>query len=283
MPFVVPLDKAQAEYPEYIFIEALTPSEQKAAFHVEDQAGNHCCLKIIAPNYDVVRLQREILALQSLAHPNVAKFKEYTCSYKEGHNRHCLVEEYIDGTDLSNKFQKDQEWSKSDASKFFAELCDGLSALEEKNIVHRDLKPSNIRVRSSGSPVIIDFGLIRCLDLPDRTRTVNGAAIGTPPYFAPEQFQGTKYDIDHRTDLFAVGILLYEALFAQHPFNRSGMSYQELSEAVCNSDDHLNVTQFAALPDKWRLIIEKLLEKERSKRPYSALQVASILRKIGEL
>src|ERR1019366_6588709 len=107
---------------------------------------------------------------------------------------------------------------------FFAALCDGLSALKQEGIVHRDIKPENIRVKPSGAPVIIDFGLARHLSLPDLTQTVEGAAIGTPLYFAPEQFDGTKHDIDHRTDLFALGILLFEALTGEHPFYRPSMT-----------------------------------------------------------
>ena len=89
--------------------------------------------------------------------------------------------------------------------RFFASLCDGLAALKAKGIVHRDIKPQNIRVRSNGDPVIIDFGLARHLGLPDLTKTIQGARLGTPAYFAPEQFDGNRHDIDHRTDLFAVG------------------------------------------------------------------------------
>jgi serine/threonine protein kinase len=281
MPFVVPIADAQAEYPEYRFISALTPSEQKAAFHVKDQQGQDLCLKIIAPNYSLDRLQREILALQSISHPNVVGLKEYTYSTTPGRQRHYMIEEFIEGEDLSGRLQSGRPWPTKDASIFFAALADGLAALQVRNIVHRDLKPSNIRVRPDGSPVIIDFGLARHLDMVALTRTSEGAAIGTPIYFAPEQFNGTKHDIDHRTDIFAVGVMLYQAAVGQHPFWQPTMTLQQLSDAVSNSKDYLNVPEFDSLPREWKLIISRLLEKERAKRPQGAAQVATILRKIG--
>lgn len=281
MPFVVPIADAQAEYPEYQFISALTPSEQKAAFHVKDKQGQDLCLKIIAPNYSLDRLQREILALQAINHANVVGLREYTYSTTPGRQRHYMIEEFIEGEDLSGRLQSGSQWTTKDASKFFAALLDGLAALQSESIVHRDLKPSNIRVRPDGSPVIIDFGLARHLDMVALTRTSEGAAIGTPIYFAPEQFNGTKHDIDHRTDIFAVGVMLYQAMVGQHPFWRPSMTRQQLSDAVSNSKDYLNVPAFNSLPREWKLIISRLLEKERAKRPQGAAQVATILRKIG--
>lgn len=281
MAFVVSLAQAQAEHTEYTFICALSPSVQKAAFHVKDADGNDLCLKIIAPNYEIDRLHREILALQSLAHPNVAGFREYVFSSKPGQHRHYLVEDFVEGEDLSDKFQIGKQWSLRDTSAFFAALCDGLTALKGKNLVHRDLKPSNIRVRHDGTPVIIDFGLARHLDLPDITNTSEGAAFGTPAYFAPEQFAGDKYDIDRRTDMFAVGIMIYQALVGRHPFWQTGMSRQQLCDAVCHSEAHLTAPKFVALPNPWQLIVGRLLKKERAERPPDAAHVATVLRKIG--
>ncbi len=282
MAYKLPLQEAEALYPEYTFIEALTPSEQKAAFHVQDDKGNHLCLKLIAPDYSMDRLDREILALQSICHPNVAAFKEYTFSSTQGRRRHHIIEEFVVGVDLSVKLVAHHPWPRSEAAVFFAALCDGLSALNEKGIVHRDLKPSNIRVRPDGSPVIIDLGLARHLSLPDITSTADGAAIGTPIYFAPEQFRGTKHDIDHRTDLFALGVLLYQALIGQHPFWQPRMT-ASLGEAVCNSFDYLAKSRFTRLPTKWQLVLGRLLEKERARRPLNAHQASEILRGIGEL
>lgn len=282
MPFVVPIEEARSAYPEYEFVASLTPSEQKAAFHVRDASGNDLCLKIIAPNYEVDRLRREIQALQLITHPNVVRLVEYTFSSRPGSLRHFMIEEFIAGADLSDSLIEGQKWERLRAADFFFALFNGLDALDQKNIVHRDLKPSNIRVRPNGEPVIIDFGLARHLDLPALTRTCDGAAFGTLPYFAPEQFAGTKYDIDPRTDLFAAGILIYQALVGRPPFWRRGMTWQELSDAVCTLDDYKNAAEFTALPDKWRLLITRLMEKNRADRPRHAAQVAAILRKIRE-
>jgi len=283
MQFELSIEEAKRLFPEYDFISALPPSVQKAAFHVRDTDGRELCLKVIAPEYSMARLEREILALQSLSHPNVAKLVEYTFSTREGSQRHYVLEEYIEGNDLSECLVEGSAWELTDVAKLFVPIADGLAAVHELNIVHRDLKPSNIRVREKDSPVIIDFGLARHLDLPDLTRTEEGAAIGTPAYFAPEQFTGTKHDIDRRTDLFALGVMVYQAAVGHHPFLQAHMSYADLRDAVCTSDDYLSAEKFAALPADWRMIIRRLLHKERIGRPFSAMDVSRILKRVGGL
>lgn len=194
-----------------------------------------------------------------------------------------MIEDFVEGADLADVLANVGILSRLETSRLFSEVCDGLDALREASIVHRDLKPTNIRVRPSGSPVIIDFGLARHLDRVALTNTSDGAAIGTPMYFAPEQFTGTKHDIDHRTDLFAVGVLIYQALVGKHPFWTSGMSRQQLCDAVCSSTTHFSDAQFVTIPREWKLLVGRLLEKERARRPQGANQVATILRKIGNV
>jgi serine/threonine-protein kinase len=281
-PFTIPLAQAAAMFPEYKFVRALTPSAQKAAFHVRDAQNHDLCLKVISPAYERDRLDREILALQSLDHPNVVKLIEYTFSSKPGQHRHYLIEEFVDGKDLREILVHGHPWPLKDAAATFSAICDGLSALKAKEIVHRDIKPENIRVRPNGSPVIIDFGLARHLGLPDLTQTIAGAAIGTPLYFAPEQFDGTKHDIDHRTDLFALGILIYEAVTGEAPFYHPSMTtLAQLRQAVCESGVHLTRASFVALDPKWKVLVTRLLDRQRSKRPLDASQVGMILRKLG--
>ncbi|MHC4112463.1 MAG: serine/threonine-protein kinase [Planctomycetota bacterium] len=279
MPFSITIEEAQKQFPSLKFIKALTPSEQKAAFHVVDSEGNNLCLKIINPNYEIARLNREIHALQTVVHPNVAKLKEYVFSSKNGQQEHYMIEEYIEGSDMSSILGK--AWNLTDVISFFSQLCDGLEALRKTHIVHRDLKPNNIRVRPNGVPVIIDFGWARILNLPDATATIEGARFGTPIYFAPEQFRGTKRDIDHRTDLFALGIIMFQAITGTQPFYTPTMTMNELEDAVCTSSEYENNSIFRSLDAKSQLIINKLLAKERINRPSAAGQVKMFLNIIG--
>ena len=282
MTFTLTLQEAQAQFPEYTFIKALTPSAQKAAFHVHDDDDNDLCLKIVAPTYERDRLDREILAMQTLDHPNVVHLHEYTFTSKPSQQRHFIVEEFVAGCDLADNMTPGQPWAIKEAAQFFAKLCDGLAALREKGIVHRDIKPQNIRVRTDGNPIIIDFGLARHLGLPDLTKTLQGAGLGTPAYFAPEQFDGHKRDIDHRTDLFAVGILLYEATTGAHPFLDSTVrTVAQLRGAVCEREDYSHRPAFLGLDRKLRVLIGQLLERQRAKRPADPAQVAALLRRIG--
>ena len=106
MPFNLSLDDAKKMFTEYEFISAFPPSAQKAAFEVRDSEGKHLCLKVIAPDYAIDRLEREILALQSLKHQNVADLVEYTFSTRNGIQRHYIIEEFIEGGDLSEHLQE---------------------------------------------------------------------------------------------------------------------------------------------------------------------------------
>ncbi len=281
MPYIVSMDEASESFPQYSFVEALTPSEQKAAFHVRDVDGADLCLKLIAPANTLDRLQREVVALQAIAHPNVVKLLEYTFSSRLGSEKHYMVEEFVAGNDLTFKLTS-TPWDLPEATAFFAQLAGGLEALRQVQIVHRDLKPSNIRVSSDDTPVIIDFGLARHLRLPDLTDTGQGARFGTPLYFAPEQFAGTKYDIDHRTDLFALGVLLYEAVVGSHPFFESGMGAADLEAVVCEDRaGRLACSGFERLPATWKLLLSRLLSVGRASRPRSAGQVAIVLGQIA--
>lgn len=271
MPFIVPIDDAKKLFTDYVFVNSLTASEQKCAFHVQKN-GEDLCLKIISPTSEASRLEREVQALMKVNHPNVVEFFEYTFSVGKSGARHYVVERFIPGSDL----KIGAAWTPKDSARFFALLADGLEELKKHGLVHRDLKPTNIRVHTNGHPVIIDLGLVRHLALPDLTKT--GVGLGTPAYFAPEQWEGRKRDIDHRTDLFAFGIILYEALTGAHPFLRARMTLAELQQAACAGDDHLKASAFTNLPPPMQILLKKLLGRQVHERPNDAAQVATILR-----
>jgi serine/threonine protein kinase len=223
------------------------------------------------------RAQREVAAMQEIDHSNVVKLIEYVFSSKGGRTTHYMVEEFIRGHDLALDIRPGHCWPIEEIKKVFGELCDGLSELRSRNIVHRDLKPNNIRVRENGSPVIIDFGLARMLDLDSLTQT--GMKVGTPLYFSPEQCVGDKHSIDHRTDLYALGAIMFQAATGKHPCH-TARTIDDLFQAVCEGVKISNDAEFASLPDGLKMIITRLLEKERSRRPVNADLVAKLLRGI---
>src|SRR3990172_12102332 len=101
MAFSVDTKTVEGWFPDYTVITALAPSQQKAAFLVEDKHGERYCLKIISPEYEIDRVKREILALQLLDNPNIVKLRSYTFSLNSGNELHYMIEEYIEGQDLS--------------------------------------------------------------------------------------------------------------------------------------------------------------------------------------
>ncbi|MGE0768171.1 MAG: serine/threonine-protein kinase [Hyphomicrobiaceae bacterium] len=275
--FDISVETASKLCPEYKFIKRLAKSAQKAAFHVQDASGLDLCLKIIAPNASLERVQREIEALDSLDHPNIVKLHYYEISISEKGFRHFAVEEFIDGCDLSDVLKPGKPWALDDAASLLKSIASGLHALGSARIVHRDLKPSNIRVRPNSQPVIVDLGVARLLDRADLTLTSMGARIGTTLYFAPEQFEGRREDIDPRTDLFALGVIAHEVLLGRHPFYEKGISIDDLREKVCRSSDFVDSADFKALPPRWRLVVQRLLEKQRVRRPKDASLVCQLI------
>lgn len=282
MAYILPIEEAQRRYPEYEFIGALTPSAQKAAFHVKDKAtGLDLCLKDINPESDLVYINREIQALTRLAHRNVARlYRNLDESGPDG-RRHCIIEHFIPGEDLDARMPDGVKWPLPEVASFFSEVFDGLEHLATHSLVHRDLKPSNIRVHQDGYPVLIDFGMARHLSLSDLTRTGDPQR-GNLAHFAPEQWLQDKHLISPKTDLFAAGIILYKAILGRHPFiTASTRTADELREAVLAGTGHLEAADFKALPRPWTIILGKLLDRRPEARPASANTVAAKLRSIA--
>lgn len=261
----------------------MTPSEEKAAFQVRDRGtGIDLCLKIINPNIQMERLGRELQALSRLNHPNLSRLEAYHNTITQDGHKHAVVEPFIDGADLASRVQAGHPWALGEAAGFFAQILDGLEVLRGLDIVHRDLKPTNLRIATDGRPVVIDLGIARHLLLDPLTRTHQGARIGSMPYFSPEQWRGTYRDIDHRSDLFAVGIMLFEVVTGRHPFwTRRNMTAPELEANVCEHDNHWQFHEFQSLPSPWQTLLRKLLDRDRERRPLSAEVAARVLRKVG--
>ena len=129
-----------------------------------------------------------------------------------------LVMEFIEGTPLSDVPQAGQPWPVGRAAALVRTLALAVGELHQRGLVHRDLKPSNVMLRPDGTPVLMDFGLARSFTAQSRQLTAAGAMIGTPAYMAPEQVRGDGPAIGPATDVYALGVILYELLTGTLPF-----------------------------------------------------------------
>lgn len=265
-------------FPNFEFISVLRGGAQKATFHVQSDTEQYC-LKVMRPRSRLEeRFKREIELLSSLRnHRNIANLEQSNTFIYKGNPISYLCESYIEGQDLKLPTSKNEIWSEEKAANFFAEVCDGLAVLAQNNIIHRDLNPNNIRVKPDGTPVLIDLGVARALDLPSITGA-RDKSLGTLAYMSPEQIKGSN--ISFNSDLFAVGIMLHEALTGTHPFFKKGMSADEVESSILSLECLLDEPRYRSLKSPTRCLIGCLLCKDPAKRFQQASEVAVALREL---
>jgi len=220
------------------------------------------------------RFRREARAVARLDHPNVVTVYDY--GGLDTHGAY-LVMERIRGVTLREELEWRGALSGLEAAAWFSPMLDGLAAAHEEGIVHRDLKPENVvRTRPEfGPPVvkILDFGVakVRPIDTIGDRLTVTGTVVGTLGYMSPEQLTG--HEVDARSDLFAVGVMVVEALTGRWPFQ--GATYGELLGAIVLEPYHLPEVQGAKLQV---LALDMVLRRCLAKEPGGRFDGASELR-----
>src|SRR5262245_50445927 len=186
------------------------------------------------------RFQQEARAASSLNHPNIVIVHEIG----EVNGSHFIATEFIEGETLRYRLKRGPV-KVSEALDMAAQVAAALAAAHEAGIVHRDIKPENVMVRPDGLVKVLDFGLAKLSEtlLPQadaqastqaRLSTVPGVVMGTVSYMSPEQARGLK--VDHRTDVFSLGVMLYEMVAGRRPFERSEehtSELQSLRHLVC--------------------------------------------------
>jgi WD40 repeat protein/serine/threonine protein kinase len=154
-----------------------------------------------------------------------------------------------------------------------------LHAAHDAGLVHRDVKPANVVVSRDGEPVLLDFGLAR-EDDQGHTLTMTGALLGTPAYMSPEQLLAPRIRVDHRTDVYSLGVTLYECLTLRRPFDaptREGL-YQQILSSDADSPRRLN----PKIPEELVVVLETAMAKNRDRRYRTALEMAEDLRRLRE-
>jgi serine/threonine protein kinase len=238
---------------------------------VDTRLGRPVAIKIAAERYNE-RFQMEALAISRLNHPHVCTLYDVGPNY--------LVMELIEGSTLAGELKKGP-LNPETAARFGAEIAGALAEAHSLGILHRDLKPSNIMVTRHGIKVL-DFGLAKISSEKkegfESSVTVTGAIMGTPAYLAPEQVEGREPG--SFTDLFALGLVIYEMSVGRLPF--PGASLGQMLSSGSNAPVPAPSRERAGVPTALDSVVAKLLEKDPAKRPAFAADVARELSAIAD-
>ncbi len=225
---------------------------------------------LAASEQDKARFIQEAKSASALNHPNVCTIHDI----QEYEDQLFIVMEFVDGKSLK---EKKENLGQKQILEIGIQVAEGLAAAHEKGIVHRDIKPDNIMIRKDGIVQIMDFGLAKLYTSGNVSRlTKAGTTMGTMGYMSPEQVQGL--DVDHRTDIFSLGVVLYELLAGESPFK--GIHETAIMYEIVNVDPAPISSVKEGIDPQLDQIILECLEKEKDDRCQSAKELAKDLRKI---
>jgi eukaryotic-like serine/threonine-protein kinase len=256
---------------------------------VDQKLGRHVAVKLLANAADtpatrdsdpaLERFWREARAASSLNHPGICIIHELD----ETAAPPFLVLELLEGSSLE-KLYRGHAMPYPKLVAMGIQLADALDAAHRKGILHRDIKPANIFITSSGQAKLLDFGLAKldeaCVGSDASTAAIpltdSGSAVGTVAYMSPEQARGDPLDL--RSDLFSLGVVLYEMATGQHPF--SGSTTAVVFDRILNHPPPPPISLNAELPVEFENILNKTLEKDRELRCQAAAELRADLKRL---
>ena len=212
-----------------------------------------------------VRFLRERQILAQLEHPGIARLIDGGVT---GEGQPYIVMEYVDGVPLS-RWVRDRQVDLNGRLRLFLDVCAAVSCAHQHMIVHRDLKPGNILIDTEGHVKLLDFGLAAILEPAALHVTQTMAAMLTPAYASPEQARGKP--VNAATDVFSLGVILYELLAEKWPFGNEGQSADEMLRAVCETEPVPPSRFVRRLARDLDNLVLKALEKEPDRR-YSSVE-----------
>jgi serine/threonine-protein kinase len=205
-----------------------------------------------------------------LQHPRIVALYDFL----EYQGQPCIVMEYIDGQTLDERIRIAGVLPTEDALNIFQAIVEGIGYVHEKGIIHRDIKSNNIKITSAGEVKLLDFGIAKDDSSPNLTMT--GDVIGTLQYLSPEQIKGGT--ADERSDVWALGIIFYEMVSGQTPFDATTLG--RLCDKICKAN-YLSPSTFnPSLPKDVEAIIARCLKKNASARYQSAREILADIERV---
>ncbi len=228
------------------------------------------------------RFEREAQALARLRHPGIAQIYEAGTFVEAGVSLPFFALEYIPNAKTIIEFTKSMDYGVRQKLELFLQVCEAVHYGHQRGIIHRDLKPGNILVDSEARVRIIDFGVARAIDADleqadNQTRV--GQIIGTPQYMSPEQFEADPNDLDTRSDVYALGVVLYELVSGRLPYDIEHSGVFEVARTVREEQPVALNSAVPGVGSEVGLITAKALHKNREARYQSAFGFAEDLRR----
>lgn len=253
----------------YRIVREIARSNDVVYEALDTAVGRRVALKelLVPPNLTgqarrdrIERFIREARAAGKLSHPNIVTVYDFG----EEAGRHYIVMEYLEGITLRDALQARGALPLAEAVGIAAKVLAGLAHAHSHNVVHRDVKPDNIHLLPDGQVKLADFGIARITE--EASLTGEGQVFGTPSYMSPEQIEGRL--VDHRTDIFSMGVVLYEMLAGRKPFQ--GDSVVSITYAIM----HAEPLPIAGVPDA----IQQVVFQALNKNPLLRFQTAEAMR-----
>jgi len=236
----------------------------------------------IASRSALRRFEYESQILARLRHPGIAQVYEAGTHRDDSGTVPFFAMEYIVGAKPITQYAKEKKLGTRQKLELFAQVCDACHHGHQKGIIHRDLKPSNILVDAQGQVKIIDFGVARSTDSDLAVTTLQtdiGQLIGTLQYMSPEQCEADPHNIDTRSDVYALGVVLYELLSGRLPYKVSSKQIFEATRTIREQQPTKLTTIDKSLKGDLETVVLKALEKDRERRFQSALELAQDIRR----
>jgi serine/threonine protein kinase/ribosomal protein L40E len=262
----------------YQIIEELGQGGMGRVYKALDKEVNErIAIKLLRPEIaadlkTIERFRNELKFSRKIGHKNVCRM--YDLNKEE--NTYYITMEYVPGEDLKSFIKRSKQLTPSTIISIGKQVCEGLSEAHRLGVVHRDLKPQNIMIDKEGNARIMDFGIARSLK--GKGVTAEGVIIGTPEYMSPEQVEAKE--IDERSDIYSLGVVLYEMAAGHVPFEGE----TALSVAMKHKGElPKNPREFnPQIPGDLCLIVLKCLEKDKDRRYQSADELLNALKRFEE-